>query len=176
MSPVGKDKENKSLSGKIEDEIVPVDPPHLIDCQNLSRMQLRKKYPGEANSHKHMLEREPKLGRTIHPQFRDFRSFLRHVGPKPFPQATLVAGSMTTPNMRRVRFAGRTSAHRVTIVATRCCSNPPTVGNSFRRSLRSSMALNPARYASGVKEVGLTSPSYPANNCLHRRRSPLSTR
>jgi hypothetical protein len=36
-----------------------------------------------------MLEREKKLGRTIHPQFRKFPDFLAVVGPKPFPKATL---------------------------------------------------------------------------------------
>ena len=78
-----------SSAGKIDDGIVPADKPHLLDCQNLSAMDLRKKYPSEATSHRHMLEREEKLDRTIHPRFRKFRDFLADVGPKPFPKATL---------------------------------------------------------------------------------------
>ena len=85
----GKDKEDKSHAGKIDDATVPVDPPHLVDCKNLSKMALRKKYPGEATCHRKMLEREQKLGRTIHPTFRKFREFLAAVGPQPFPKATL---------------------------------------------------------------------------------------
>jgi hypothetical protein len=86
---VGKDKEKESQGGKIDDLSVAVDAPHLLDCQTLTRMELRKKYPGEATSHRHMLERAASHGRTIHPQFREFREFLAAVGPQPFPKATL---------------------------------------------------------------------------------------
>jgi hypothetical protein len=86
---VGKDKEDESQGGKINDLVPPVDAPHLLDCQTLTRMELRKKYPGEATSHRHMLERAVSHGRTIHPQFREFRKFLAAVGPQPFPKATL---------------------------------------------------------------------------------------
>ncbi len=63
--------------------------PCLHDCLNLSKTDLRKRYPREANSHKHMLERAESHGRTIHPWFREFRDFLGFVGPKPCPTATL---------------------------------------------------------------------------------------
>ena len=86
---VGKDKEKESQGGKIDDLSVAFDAPHLVDCEKLSRMELRKKYSREATSHRHMLEREPLLGRTIHPKFRKFREFLAAVGPQPFPKATL---------------------------------------------------------------------------------------
>jgi hypothetical protein len=86
---VGKDKQNKSPAGKIDDGIVLVDKPHLLDCQNLSKMPLRKKYPGEAICHRKMMERAPKLGRTVDDRFHTFRDFLASVGPKPFPKATL---------------------------------------------------------------------------------------
>ena len=36
-----------------------------------------------------MLERAASHGRTIHPQFRQFREFLAAVGPQPFPKTTL---------------------------------------------------------------------------------------
>lgn len=85
----GKHKDNVSPAGKSDHPIVPVDPPHLLDCKKLSRMELREKYRGEATCHREMLEREKKLGRTIHPQFRVFRDFLAVVGPKPSPNATL---------------------------------------------------------------------------------------
>ena len=85
----GKVKDNGSHNEKINDEIVPVVQPHLLDCQNLSAMDLRKKYPLEATCHRKMLEREKKLGRIIHTTFRKFREFLAAVGPQPFPRATL---------------------------------------------------------------------------------------
>src|SRR5271166_2876971 len=86
---IGKNKENKSPAGKIDDRIIPIRPPHLVDCDNLSAMKLRKKYPGEATCNRKMLERAPELGRTVDPRFRKFRDFLASVGPKPFPKATL---------------------------------------------------------------------------------------
>ena len=52
-------------------------------------MELRRKYPGEAASHKNMLAREASLDRSIHPHFRKFSDFLDIVGPKPIPTATL---------------------------------------------------------------------------------------
>src|SRR5271165_4983828 len=52
---IGKNKENKSPAGKIDDRIIPIRPPHLVDCDNLSAMKLRKKYPGEATCNRKML-------------------------------------------------------------------------------------------------------------------------
>ena len=86
---VGKDKEDESQGGKINNLVPPIGASHLLDCRTLTRMELRKKYPGEATSHRHMLERAASHGRTIHPQFREFRDFFAIVGPKPFPDATL---------------------------------------------------------------------------------------
>ena len=85
----GTSKQNGPPAGKIADCVVPVDLPHLLDCQTLSKMELREKYRGEATCHRKMLEREKKLGRTVHPQFRKFPDFLAVVGPKPVPKATL---------------------------------------------------------------------------------------
>ena len=48
---IGKDKENESPAGKIDDGLVLVALPHLLDCQKLSRMELRKKYRREAQTH-----------------------------------------------------------------------------------------------------------------------------
>ena len=47
---IGKDKKDEAQGGKINDLVPPVDAPHLLDCQTLTRMELRKKYPGEATS------------------------------------------------------------------------------------------------------------------------------
>ena len=55
----------------------------------LTKTDLRRRYPREASSHRHMLEREKDLGRVIHPEFRKFSDFLRHVGPLPVGRATL---------------------------------------------------------------------------------------
>lgn len=55
------------------------------DLQHLTKMQLRRKYAAEANSHRNMLTRS----KQVHPAFREFRSFLRLVGPMPVSGATL---------------------------------------------------------------------------------------
>jgi hypothetical protein len=55
------------------------------DCLTLKKMQLRKKYPREATSHRNMLQRESHISSAL----RDFKDFLLHVGPKRYPGATL---------------------------------------------------------------------------------------
>lgn len=55
------------------------------DLQNLAKMQLRRKYRAEANSHRNMLTRS----KQVHPAFRQFRNFLQIVGPMPVSGATL---------------------------------------------------------------------------------------
>jgi hypothetical protein len=62
---------------------------HLVDCQTLTATMLRRKYSGEANSHRNMLQRAPSRGNIIHPAFRKFRDFLTHVGPRRCTGATL---------------------------------------------------------------------------------------
>lgn len=52
-------------------------------------MALRRLYPAEATSHRNMLNRQERRGAIIHPDFREFKSFLRAVGPCPAHQATL---------------------------------------------------------------------------------------
>ncbi|RWA80457.1 hypothetical protein [Mesorhizobium sp.] len=64
-------------------------PKVTTDCETLSKMQLRQRYKHEANTHRNMLTREKSHGAVIHPDFRDFASFLRHVGPIPALAATL---------------------------------------------------------------------------------------
>lgn len=59
------------------------------EIQQLSKMELRKKYKGEANSHRNMLARRKSEGATVHPAFHDFSKFLAIVGPKPTKSATL---------------------------------------------------------------------------------------
>lgn len=62
---------------------------HLLDCARLSATELRRRYSGEANTHRNMLQRAGSRGNIINPKFRAFGDFLRHVGPKPIPSATL---------------------------------------------------------------------------------------
>ncbi|ADP72347.1 hypothetical protein Rvan_3145 [Rhodomicrobium vannielii ATCC 17100] len=57
--------------------------------EDLPAMALRERFRAEANSHRNMLDRAKSHGRVINPAFRDFRSFLRHVGPMPAPGYTL---------------------------------------------------------------------------------------
>ncbi|BCM16732.1 hypothetical protein [Mesorhizobium sp. J8] len=66
-----------------------IDPRVIIDCETLSKMQLRKRYRHEANTHRNMLTREKRHGAVIHPDFREFSSFLLRVGPVPALGATL---------------------------------------------------------------------------------------
>lgn len=64
-------------------------PDYLLDCQTLTASELRRHYRAEANTHRNMLQRAGRQGRTIHPDFRVFRDFLALVGPRPCPGATL---------------------------------------------------------------------------------------
>ncbi|MBL8572686.1 MAG: hypothetical protein JNM13_03325 [Hyphomicrobiaceae bacterium] len=61
----------------------------LADLDSLTIMQLRQKYRGEATAHSNMMARAKTKGASIHPAFRAFKDFLRHVGPKPTKKATL---------------------------------------------------------------------------------------
>lgn len=81
----------------------------LSDCVTLTKTELRRRYPREATSHRHMLEREKDLGRVIHPEFRKFSDFLRHVGPIPAGRATLDRINNTDPEYGpgKVRWADK---------------------------------------------------------------------
>jgi len=59
------------------------------DLDNMSKMQLRAKYEGEANNHRNMKQRVKTCGAVVHPDFRIFKDFLRLVGPKPTKKATV---------------------------------------------------------------------------------------
>lgn len=61
----------------------------LHDLDNMTKMQLRKKYSGEANSHRNMLSRRKTHGAKVHCSLHGFPDFLRHVGPKPTKKATI---------------------------------------------------------------------------------------
>lgn len=62
---------------------------YLADCGSLPKTELRRRYKSEANTHRNMLAREKGHGAIVHPDFREFASFLRLVGPKPAKEATL---------------------------------------------------------------------------------------
>jgi hypothetical protein len=61
---------------------------YLADIDALSRTALSKKYKAEYNSWRNMKQRQKK-GAVIDAEFDDFRSFLRHVGPRPAENQTL---------------------------------------------------------------------------------------
>ena len=71
-------------------------------------MELRDKYPAEANCHRNMLRRA-KAGRTVHPQFYKFRDFLRAMGPRPCAQATVDRINNSDPEYApaKVRWADK---------------------------------------------------------------------
>jgi len=75
------------------------------NLQHLTKMQLRRKYTAEANSHRNMLTRSDK----VHPAFREFRDFLRLVGPMPVSGATLDRIDNTDPEYApgKVRWADK---------------------------------------------------------------------
>ncbi|TBA91099.1 hypothetical protein [Rhizobium ruizarguesonis] len=90
------DASGVSLRSKFHDpcpaaeKIDQVDPrDHIAACDTLSNMELRRRYPSEASSHKNMLHRRDRENAIIHPQLYKFRSFLRILGPKPARHATL---------------------------------------------------------------------------------------
>ena len=60
-----------------------------IDCNNLSRMELRQKYHEEATCHRNMKYRSKVRGAIIHQDFLEFAGFLRIVGPIPEVGATI---------------------------------------------------------------------------------------
>jgi hypothetical protein len=59
------------------------------DLTELSASALRTKYHREANSHRNMLQRVKEQGHDLHPRWREFRSFLSDMGPKPSSEHTL---------------------------------------------------------------------------------------
>lgn len=61
----------------------------MADLDNLTIMQLRQKYRGEATAHTNMMARAKTKGAMVHPDFRAFKDFLRYLGPKPAKKATL---------------------------------------------------------------------------------------
>lgn len=79
------------------------------DLQHLTKMQLRTKYTAEANSHRNMLTRSKRRGNKVHPAFREFRNFLRLVGPMPVSGATLDRIDNNDPEYApgKVRWADR---------------------------------------------------------------------
>jgi hypothetical protein len=81
----------------------------LADLDNLRIMQLRKKYRGEAISHSNMLARTKSKDAKVHPDFHAFRDFLRYVGPKSTPKASLDRIDNNDPEYApgKVRWADR---------------------------------------------------------------------
>jgi hypothetical protein len=77
------------------------------DCEHLPAMELRRKYPGEATSHRNMLQRRTTRGATVHPDLIEFRSFLRIVGAKPTRHHTIDRIDNTDPEYApgKVRWA-----------------------------------------------------------------------
>lgn len=82
---------------------------HIADAAHLSKMELRRRYPREAASHKNMLARRKSKGATVHPAFLEFASFLQHVGPMPTRAATLDRIDNTDPEYApdKVRWADK---------------------------------------------------------------------
>lgn len=85
------------------------DDPFVTDCHLLAATALRRKYVREANTHRNMLQRRTSYGAIINPAFKDFRCFLKHVGPMPAKGATLDRINNLDPEYGpgKVRWADR---------------------------------------------------------------------
>ncbi|MEQ7156551.1 hypothetical protein [Brevundimonas aurifodinae] len=59
------------------------------DLETMSAMDLRHTYPATAENHKAMMRRRVTEGAIVAPEFRKFRDFLRHVGPRPRPDLSI---------------------------------------------------------------------------------------
>ncbi len=79
------------LFGNDEDELLPymASDSFLEDIETLSKTKLREKYPHEFNCHRNMKLRCKNSRYILHPDFVDFRSFLRIMEPCPGPSYTL---------------------------------------------------------------------------------------
>ena len=75
-------KEKKQVEKKPLNEIL------LAEIATLTRMQLRQRYKSTYGSWSNMKQR-CRHGKTLSPEFTDFRDFLRHMGPKPGPGYSL---------------------------------------------------------------------------------------
>jgi hypothetical protein len=75
----------------------------------LSKMDLRRRYSAEENTHRNMLSRQKTTGAVIHPDFRTFASFISIVGPMPARGATLDRIDNTDPEYGpgKVRWADK---------------------------------------------------------------------
>ena len=75
---------------------------------SLKKMELRERFPLEANAHREMLRREHR-GAIIHSALREFRSFLLHVGQRPSRVWTLDRRDPSDPEYAplKVRWADK---------------------------------------------------------------------
>lgn len=71
------------------DDVVGEIPQHILDAANMTATDLRNKYPLTHNSWRNMKQRVRTQGAVIKPKFRKFKSFLRHMGPRPDKRFTL---------------------------------------------------------------------------------------
>lgn len=108
---------SKPQSDSFAAKQMPDDPAWIVllhDLGNMSTMQLRAKYAGEANTHRNMLQRVKTCGAVVHPDFLRFTDFLRLVGPKPTSRATLDRIDNHDPEYApgKVRWADKTTQNR----------------------------------------------------------------
>ncbi len=91
------------------DPITELGPSHLDHIAALTAMELRSRYRREANSHKNMLSRRKTHRAIVHPDFIEFASFLRIMGPMPAKKATLDRIDNTDPEYApgKVRWADK---------------------------------------------------------------------
>lgn len=64
-------------------------PQRILDCQTLTPMQLRRKYPKEAVCHRNMLLRSKKRGSPVDPRLHKFSGWLAALVPQPARKATV---------------------------------------------------------------------------------------
>jgi integrase len=85
---ISKYVEKRHAAEKIPSATAP-DDAWKADCETLSKMDLRRRYSREATCHRNMQSRSKARGAVVSPVFRDFRSFLKIMGPMPVAGATV---------------------------------------------------------------------------------------
>lgn len=127
--------------------------------EGLPAMELRKRFPKEASSHRNMLARGKK-GFVIHSDFRTFRDFLRHMGKAPTASATVDRIDPDDPEYAPARSAGRTRPPRLRTRPTPMSSSIPIPGRHGRFRRSRSISTSPSRrFANAVRQGGPTTRS-----------------
>lgn len=99
---------NEKMSCRVDEKTL-IAVSFLDQIAGMSKMELRRHYSAEENTHRNMLSRQKTKGAVIHPDFYTFASFISIVGPMPARGATLDRIDNTDPEYGpdKVRWADK---------------------------------------------------------------------